>query len=138
MPIRDITLISKTTNQSTWKPSTILGPLHPLMHCYDVTKNSWWPSYWKSLWWWTAAILKIVKSQYQRKIIQFQWNLVCIQHLVHNSRFGTWWQSHYQVWTFLKFKLADNSHIENHVWPYSATDCLVSVKFCVGCKVAWQ
>jgi len=37
--------------------------------------------------WRTAAILKIVISPYQRKIIRFRWNFV------HSSRFWTGWTS---------------------------------------------
>jgi len=37
---------------------------------------------------------------------QFWWNMV------HNSKFGTQWQSRDQIWKVLKFKLADGRHME--------------------------
>jgi len=43
----------------------------------------------------------------QRKVVQFRWNLV------HNTIFGTWWQSPDQIWKFPKFKMAGSHHIEN-------------------------
>ena len=38
-------------------------------------------------------------------------------NLVHNSRFGTRWQSRDQIWKFLELKMAAVCHIENSFWP---------------------
>jgi len=55
-----------------------------------------------------AAVLQIVKIGIsQRKIIRFRCSLP------HKCRFRTWWQSHDQIWKFLKFKVADGRHLEN-------------------------
>jgi len=59
------------------------------------------------------------------KIAQFWWNLV------HYSTFRTWWQSHDQIWKFLKFKMADAA-ILKIVGHNSSAECPISVKFCVG------
>ena len=47
----------------------------------------------------------------QRKIVWFWWNLV------HKCRFGTRWQSHDQIWEFLKFKMAEGGRFKTHFWP---------------------
>jgi len=68
---------------------------------------------------------EIAKSQ--RKIIRFWW------HLVHNSTFGTWWQSRDQIWFFFKFKMADGRHTETRFLAITLQpDCPISVNYCVG------
>jgi len=100
--------------------------MHPLMQYYDVTTNPRW---------WTAAMLKIVISPYQRIINWFWWNLV------HNNIFRTKRQTRDQKWQFSKFKMADGRCNENSVWPCQLP---ISVKFCKGkqnsmaIKVTWH
>jgi len=54
--------------------------------------------------------------------------------MVHNTTFGTRsWQSHDQIWTFLKFKMVDGCAILKIVFGHNlAADCPIWVKFCMG------
>jgi len=44
----------------------------------------------------------------------------------------TRWQSHDQIWTFLKFKMADGRHLKNCFGHNSAAACPILVNFCAG------
>jgi len=75
----------------------------------------------------TSAILKIVKSPLsQSKMIRFWWNLV------QNSRFGTRWQSHGQIWFFQIRDGGQTPYWKSFFGHNSAADCPISVKFCTG------
>jgi len=72
---------------------------------------------------------KIVKSPYlneKSSDLRFWWNLI------HNSIFGTRWQSRGQIWFFLN-SIWWTAAILKIVFDHNSTcDCPISVKFCLG------
>jgi len=77
-----------------------------------------------------SAILKIMKSTFDISECKIIW-----WNLIHNSTFSTRWQSHDQVWTFLKFKMADGRHFKNLFFTITRQLIVISVKFCI---VKWN